>query len=77
MVQLCFFAFLLIYNIVMQRLGRSKDAKEYVRKGYDKGSAEVIVSGGPEGADYRIEREITKDGKSQFKINGVCIWLML
>ena len=61
----------------MQRLGRSKDVKEYVRKGCDKGSAEVIVSGGPEGTDYRIEREITKDGKSLFKINGVCLWLML
>jgi chromosome segregation ATPase len=53
-------------------LGRAKSIAEYVRKGYDKASVEIVVSGGPglEQSDYRIERDITKDGKSTFKING-------
>ena len=41
-----------------------------MRKGAKAGSVEVIISAGPDAADHRIERHLTADGKSQFKING-------
>jgi structural maintenance of chromosomes protein 5 len=56
----------------LQRLGRSDNLKEFVRKGSTKGQVEVIISGGPSEADYRIERIMwSNDTKSQFRINGV------
>jgi structural maintenance of chromosomes protein 5 len=56
---------------LVQRLGRSDNLKEFVRKGATKGQVELIISGGPSAPDYRIERIMwAKDTKSQFRING-------
>lgn len=54
----------------MQKLGRSDSVKEFVKKGAQKGSIELIISGG-EGPDIRIERFLHGDSNaSTFKING-------
>ena len=45
--------------------------KEYVRKGAKTGSVELVISGGPDAADHRIERILDSNkSASTFKING-------
>jgi hypothetical protein len=56
---------------LLQRLGRADAVKEFVRKGSDKALIELLISGGPDGEDFRIERELhAADSKSVFRING-------
>lgn len=55
----------------VQRLGRADSVKEFVRKGADKALIELLISGGPDKEDFRIERELhAEHAASKFRING-------
>jgi hypothetical protein len=55
----------------VQKLGRSDNVREFVRKGCSSGKVQLVISGGPDHADYTVERVLQAEGSgSVFKIDG-------
>ena len=65
----------------MQKLGRSTATSDYIKRGCNRASVELVISGGPDKPDHTIEhvmeRGVHKDenneekkGKSIYRIDG-------